>query len=630
MSENLLQQLQYYLKWDPNEGTKCAVAKKFSALTPEGFNDSLFEELKLLLGKRLQFGTAGLRGNMGPGYNSMNDLVVLQTTQGLLQYLVEVDGRSNLENKGIVIGYDHRSQGTLSSKQFARMVAAVFIGKGIKVYLLEDFVPTPFVAFAVRYLQCAGGIMITASHNPKQDNGYKLYWSNGAQIIPPHDVGIAQAILSNLEPWQAYNYSDEAILTHRLATNVTSTIADAYFASISALCDRKAANGKCPLQIAYTAMHGVGAQWVEKALQVFGFPDSAIHWVASQRQPDPEFSTVRFPNPEEKGALDEVIKLANATSGCTLILANDPDADRLAVAEKLSSGDGWRVFTGNELGVMLGYWQIKRWKAVHNNSSSNSSVAGADSVFKLPASSAQTNSNKAAVLASVVSSRMLKAIAEKESLLYFDTLTGFKWLGNRSIELREQGVNVVFAFEEALGYCVGDVVCDKDGVSAAAVAAEMAASLAEEGLNLQDQLRFLQRTYGDFVSYNSYLLSYNSLTTAAIFQRLRHGGPTGGYWTSCAGSDVIFVKDITKGYDSTNPPEYKSLLPTTPDDMIMFEFANKVSVTLRTSGTEPKIKFYTEIASAVEGIDVKKFLQNFVDQLVEEMLQPTLNGLVRP
>eukprot|EP01035_Chromulina_nebulosa_P025828 gene25828-33738_t len=401
------QSARQYISWDPNSGTRSIIESKLSTIQGNELKDlgSLVDSKN-----RLKFGTAGLRGAMGAGYNCMNDLVVLQTSQGLLKYICDSIGSSQqtkiagIKAQGIVVGYDHRKQESLSSKGFARITAAVFLQQGFKVYLLENFVPTPFVAFAVKELNCVAGVMVTASHNPMQDNGYKLYWGNGAQIISPHDQ---------------YPYSDEAVQAHPLVQDVTESIAAQYYAAIAKLNDYNTENARSHIQFVYTAMHGVGWQWVERAFTAFGFSPSTLRPVVTQCQPDPTFPTVRFPNPEEKGALDESIKFADQLGSVSLIIANDPDADR-----------GWRVFTGNELGVLLGHWQIQRWKKKKDKGEKD-----------------------AAVLASVVSSRMLRAIATKEAVKYYDTLTGFKWLGNRSIQLREEGVEVLFAYEEALGYC---------------------------------------------------------------------------------------------------------------------------------------------------------------------------------
>eukprot|EP01040_Poterioochromonas_malhamensis_P006573 gene6572-7077_t len=592
-----------YIRWDPNPETRGQI----QALLHE--NKEV--ELKNLLTKRIQFGTAGLRAAMGPGYACMNDLVVLQTCQGLIRYLESVDPAA--KEKGLVVGYDHRRLGSLSSQGFARITAAVFLSQGFKVYLLENFVATPFVPFAIKHFKTAAGIMVTASHNPKQDNGYKVYWGNGAQIIPPHDANISHFIQQNLQPWQTYD--TEGVFEHSLAKNVTEEVANAYIRAITNMSTRKSLNNSSPLRVAYTAMHGVGYQWIIRAFA--SFKHQPLHIVPAQQYPDPDFPTVSFPNPEEKGALNEATKFAN-DNNCSIIIANDPDADRLAVAEKNLTTNTWKVFSGNEIGVLLGYWQIQQWKAI------NPSVP-------------------AAVLASIVSSRMLKTVARVEGFQYYDTLTGFKWLGNRAMDLRAQGTPVVFSYEEALGYCVGDVLCDKDGISGGSIFIEMASALqngwTEEGgessgpaRTVTDLLSHLSQKYGEFISYNSYVISRDPKVTDHIFEELRNHPVNGGYWKSCVGVEIVSIQDITKGYDSTTS-DHKSTLPQTPDShMIMFEFTNGVSVTLRTSGTEPKIKYYTEIAGkpGQDRKELETILHHFVDALVDEMLQPSKYNLGKP
>lgn len=666
MSPALLSLALGYIKYDPTLQTRNEIQKLLDAKDEK--------ELSSRLQTRLQFGTAGLRGPMGGGYNRMNDLVILQTTQGLVKYLLKTVGES-AKQTGVVIGYDHRRLGSLSSLNFARMSAAVFLRHGFHVFLLENFVPTPLVAYAVKALGSCCGIMVTASHNPKQDNGFKVYWGNGAQIVPPHDAGIAQSIEENLAPWQD-EYDTDNALSHPLTRDVTDEMARAYYTQIGRLVGGGGVDGTTSstatstssssssnsgdsgegginssssgsVRIAYTAMHGVGKRWMQEAFRITGFDaHDAFSIVTSQAEPDADFPTVAFPNPEEKGALDEAVRWANAHD-CSLILANDPDADRLAVAERTkaaaaatSGGQAtaaeWRVFTGNEIGALLGHWQIMRWKE-RNERSDCLPIALGYSAWCAP---------RPAVLASVVSSRMLRAIAAAENVAYYDTLTGFKWLGNKSSQLAAAGEPVLFAYEEALGYCVGDVVNDKDGISAGIVLADMANALQRRGSCLVRQLSDIYSLYGRFVSCNSYVFCHDGNLTDSIFARVRAQFSQPG--TRCCGATIVSVKDVTLGTDTTSPTG-QSDLPVTPEShMIMYEFdvgaaepgpsadTVRISVTLRTSGTEPKIKFYTELAGRPggggeeeEGV-LRARLQAFVEPLVEEMLQPTMHGLSRP
>lgn len=628
MDAELLERAQEWLKFDPNAQT----SSEIQGLIDGG--DAV--ALAKVLNSRLAFGTAGLRGPMGGGYNRMNDLVILQTAQGLSRYLLEVVGDAAAKEAGLVIGYDHRRFGSLSSLDFARMTAAVFLSQGFRVYLLEGFVATPLVAYGVRRLGCCCGVMVTASHNPKRDNGFKVYWGNGSQIIPPHDAGIAAAIEANLAPWQE-SYDCSGVTAHVLAKDVTDEVAAAYYGDIVKLVPAGAASGG--VRIAYTAMHGVGRKWLERAFSAAGLcnnpADATLSIVPSQAEPDPEFPTVVFPNPEEKGALDEAMKWADS-QGCLVILANDPDADRLAAAERATgetaaaAGKGWRVFSGNEIGTLLGHWAIVQHK---KKSVSSSSISPPP---------------EAAVLASVVSSRMLDIIAKAEGITYYDTLTGFKWLGNKAADLQAAGVRVLFSYEEALGYCCGDVVNDKDGISAGTVFARMTQDLYAQGSTLQQQLADIYGRYGRVVSLNSYVFCHDPALTDAIFARIRglcgvacfkSAGEAG---VVVSGSRVDRIVDVTLGLDTAAASGLSDLPVTSDSHMIMFAFANGVSLTLRTSGTEPKIKFYTEIAGqpasasassgAAEGEEaaLADTLKAFVAAAVEELLQPTLHGLASP
>ena len=620
-AEQLLERAREWVKFDPNTQTSSEIQGLID------IKDGV--ALAKVLGSRLAFGTAGLRGPMGGGYNRMNDLVILQTAQGLSRYLLKVVGDA-AKDAGLVIGYDHRRFGSLSSLDFARMTAAVFLSQGFRVYLLEGFVATPLVAYGVRKLGCCCGVMVTASHNPKRDNGFKVYWGNGSQIIPPHDAGIAAAIEANLAPWQE-SYDCSGVTAHALAKYVTDEIATAYYEDIVKLIPAGAASGG--VRIAYTAMHGVGRKWLERAFLAAGLDTLSI--VPSQAEPDPEFPTVVFPNPEEKGALDEAMKWADA-QGCPIIIANDPDADRLAAAERTTgqetadaAGKGWRVFSGNEIGTLLGHWAMAQYKK--------------KSVSISPAA-------EAAVLASVVSSRMLGIIAKAEGITYYDTLTGFKWLGNKAADLQAAGVRVLFSYEEALGYCCGDVVNDKDGISAGIVFASMTQDLYAQGSTLQQHLADIYGRYGRVVSLNSYVFCHDPALTDSIFARIRglcgvacfKGAGEAGLVVS--GSRVTRIVDVTLGLDTAAASGLSDLPVTSDSHMIMFAFANGVSLTLRTSGTEPKIKFYTEIAgqpasassgasgaaAGEEAATLTETLNAFVSAAVEELLQPTLHGLASP
>uniref|UniRef100_A0A8C1L4F3 Phosphoglucomutase 2 n=1 Tax=Cyprinus carpio TaxID=7962 RepID=A0A8C1L4F3_CYPCA len=533
-------------------------------------------ELQKCFGACMEFGTAGLRAAMGPGVSCMNDLTIIQTTQGFCVYLEQCF--TDLKQRGVVIGFDARAHPPSggSSKRFACLAASVLISRGVPVYLFSDITPTPYVPFTVSHLGLCAGVMVTASHNPKQDNGYKVYWANGAQIIPPHDKGIAAAIEQNLEPWPK-SWDTDGALQSSLLNDPYQDIHREYCQTIQQHCFHRELNKNTKVKVVHTSVHGVGHIFVQAAFKAFDLqPPYAVE---EQKDPDPEFPTVKYPNPEEgEGVLTLSFALADK-EGATVILANDPDADRLAIAEKQERSVGqWRVFSGNELGALLGWWIFQCWKQQKEDGK-----ASIKDVY---------------MLSSTVSSKILRAIAVKEGFHFEETLTGFKWMGNRAKELLDQGKTVLFAFEEAIGYMCSPAVLDKDGVSAAAIAGEFVSYLASKNRTLSHQLRSIYEEYGYHISKNSYFICHDQDTIKRLFERLRNYDGKNSYPKECGGFAITAVRDLTTGYDS-NQPDNKAVLPTSKSSqMITFTFANGGVATMRTSGTEPKIKYYTELCAA--------------------------------
>lgn len=479
------------------------------------------EELEKRLCSRMEFGTAGLRARMGAGYSMMNDLTIIQTAQGLVKYLLKICPK--VKEKGVVIGFDGRH----NSYRFAHLSAVAFTSQEIPVYLFSKMTPTPFVPYCISKKGCQCGVMVTASHNPKDDNGYKVYWDNGAQIISPHDKGIASSIVENLEPWENA-WLTEKIESNPLSKDPYEEINKSYFEDIKHLCHHSSTNQNSSLRFTYTAMHGVGYASAKMAFQAFNFKPPIP--VKEQVEPDPDFPTVKFPNPEEgKSALDLAMRTADENNS-TVILANDPDADRLAVAEKQPNNE-WHVFTGNELGALFGWWLWTSYKE------DNPDAKGSD-VY---------------MLASTVSSKILKSIGIKEGFNFIETLTGFKWMGNQTYDLVKSGKTVLFAYEEAIGFMCGATVLDKDGVSALAVAAEMATHLAEGGSTLMEQLQKIYATYGHHVSKNSYFFCHHPPTVKSLFENLRNFNGNKTYPSSCGPYAVKYVRDLTTGHDDSQP-----------------------------------------------------------------------------
>ncbi|XP_072352656.1 phosphopentomutase [Scyliorhinus torazame] len=596
-SAALDQAIAQWLQWDKNPKTLAEVRQ----LNCEKDIDRLQE----CFGSRMKFGTAGMRSTMGPGFSHMNDLTIIQTTQGLCRCLEKLF--PDVKDRGVVIGFDARAHppSGSSSQRFARFAATVLVSQGIPVYLFSQITPTPFVPFTVSQLKLCAGIMVTASHNPKQDNGYKVYWDNGAQIIAPHDQEIAQAIDENLVPWSE-SWNDKLVDCSPLIKDPYENMKNKYLECLQKHCFHRDINKATKLKFVHTSVHGVGHEFVQAALTTFNFTPPIA--VPEQKDPDPEFPTVKYPNPEEgKDVLNLSIALANK-EGATIILANDPDADRLAVAEKQESGE-WKVFSGNELGALLGWWIFTCWKKQHPESSCLKKVY---------------------MLASTVSSKILRAIALKEGFHFEETLTGFKWMGNKAKELLDKGNTVLFAFEEAIGYMSTEFVLDKDGVSAAAIVAEMASYLATKNTTLSKQLKAIYEEYGYHLSKASYFICHKPETIDRLFQNLRKYNGTNQYPNTCGKFEMSDIRDLTTGYDSSQPNK-EAVLPTSKSSqMITFTFKNGCVATMRTSGTEPKIKYYVEICAPPGTGDFEKLkeeLNDLVNALVEHFFQPDKNGL---
>ena len=513
-------------------------------------------ELEKRLRKRIGFGTAGLRGTMQAGFSAINSLTVVQTSQGLAEYLLTV--QENVRSRGVVIGRDARHH----SEDFARLSASVFTAKGIRVWWFEDLAHTPLVPFGVCELGAAAGIMITASHNPPQDNGYKVYWENGCQITSPHDAGISAAIEKNLEPIVTINPKsvDNSIAQ---AESVDAQVRTSYHRIVDYLVgsDPNYDFSYAP-RFVYTPMHGVGLPAMIQAMQGLGLEEN-MKVVPAQEKPDPDFPTVKFPNPEEKGALNEAIKIADGHS-INIILANDPDADRFAAAEKVDGS--WYQFTGNDVGALLASYILSKHPSGEKR-------------------------EKVVMLSSTVSSRMLSVMAKAEGFRYAETLTGFKWLGNRAKDFLKEGLEPVFAFEEALGYMIPSIVPDKDGVSAATQFLVAASYWAAKGDSPYTKLQKLYFKYGFFAEANTYLICPPQ-KIAAVFERII--SLESPYPQQLGGQKIKYWRDLTRGYDSATSDHVPLLPVSSTSQMLTAELENGVRLTVRGSGTEPKIKIYIE------------------------------------
>jgi phosphomannomutase len=511
--ETLIAKARSWQSQDPDAETKAELEALILAGDEQGLSSRF--------GGRLGFGTAGLRGELGAGPNRMNRVLVAQAAVGIARYL-----KANFDDPSCVIGFDARK----NSDVFAKDSAEILVGLGVRAYLYDSLVATPMVAFAVRELGCSAGIMVTASHNPPADNGYKVFDFTGSQIIPPMDALIASEIGKFAE-----NELVSDLVRSSDYSSVPASISVDYLQGVSGLMNRH--SDRKSLKIVYSAMHGVGAEFIEKIFDLAGM-DPLIP-VASQHKPDGTFPTVAFPNPEEPGAMDKSIETAKA-SGADLVLANDPDADRLCVAYKNSTGN-YIQLSGDDLGLLLAEELAGRAK--------REGVSGT-------------------LACSIVSSSAIEKVAEHYGLDFAQTLTGFKWVGRVP--------NLIFGYEEALGYCVDSKrVKDKDGLSAALVVADIATTLAASGYTIGDQLEKLGARDGYFATDQISIRVKDLSIIENLMKKLRTSPIQ-----ELDGQTAVFT-DYLNGWGN---------LPGT--DAIQLDLADGRRVIVRPSGTEPKLKCY--------------------------------------
>ena len=521
-----------WMAQDPDAATRDELTELLARV--EAGDADAAADLEDRFSTRLAFGTAGLRGTLGAGPNRMNRVLVAQAAAGFAAYLLE---RSSGSAPTVVVGYDGRR----NSDVFARDSVEIFAGAGLNAILLPRLLPTPVLAFAVRHLGADAGVMVTASHNPPDDNGYKVYLGgadDGAQIVSPADAEIAAHI---------QRIADEGNVTTLPRSvgyaNAPESVVEAYVAATAAVAPAPA--GAEGLNWVYTAMHGVGWETVSAVLAAAGYPAPTL--VEAQIHPDGRFPTVAFPNPEEPGAMDLAFDTARAVDA-ELVIANDPDADRLAVAIPDAASDGgWRRLTGNEIGLLLG-WRAARLAAA--------SGAGTD----------------ASLACSLVSSPGLQAVAEHYGLAFHSTLTGFKWIS--------RAPGIVFGFEEALGYLVNPAtVRDKDGISAAVALLGMASEARSEGHTVADLLQEFRETFGAFASDQISVRVNDVSEIAGIMAALRAQPPA-----AVGEVAVSRIDDLLLGVDG---------LP--PGDVLRLWLDDGSRLIVRPSGTEPKLKLYLDV-----------------------------------
>lgn len=538
---------QNWLNQDPDAETRAELTALLDAA--KGGDKAAEAKLHARFDGRLQFGTAGLRGRLQAGSMGMNRVLVSQAAGGLAEYLKDYD-----KEPSIVIGYDGRK----NSDVFARDTAEIMAGAGVKAYLLPRKLPTPVLAYAIQYFDTTAGVMVTASHNPPEDNGYKVYLgkaNGGGQIVSPADKDIAALI----DKVAAGNIQDLPRSDNYVVLN--DEVVDAYIAKTALLAKEPA----CDINYVYTAMHGVGYEVLSKTLAKAGLPQP--HVVADQVWPDGTFPTVNFPNPEEKGALDLAIKVAKEKNA-EFIIANDPDADRLAVAVPDAQGN-WKSLHGNVVGCFLGWYLAKQYQG-----------------------------KQGTLACSLVSSPALAEIAKKYGFQSEETLTGFKYIGKVS--------DLLFGFEEALGYLVDpDKVRDKDGISAAIVFLDLVRNLKKQGKTLADYADEFTKEFGAYVSGQISIRVSDLSEIGKLMTALRNNPPA-----EIAGVKVAQFIDHTK--------------TDRQSDILVFNLENGGRLIARPSGTEPKIKFYLD-ARGKDPKDADRVLAEF-DEGVRHILRQDAYG----
>ncbi|MCX6230931.1 MAG: phospho-sugar mutase [Bacteroidetes bacterium] len=530
----------------------------------------------------LEFGTGGLRGIMGVGCNRMNKYTVGMATQGLANYILKMFATKN--DCKIAIAYDSRN----NSKYFAQITADVMSANGIKAFLFEELRPTPELSFAIRQLGCQSGVVITASHNPKEYNGYKAYWDDGGQLISPHDTNVIDEVMKITDISQV-KFAGNPKLIEKIGENIDKI----YLEKLNSLSlSQELIKKHKDLSIVYTPLHGTGITLVPKALKDFGFEN--IHIVEEQAIADGNFPTVKSPNPEEKAAMEMAIALAQKVNA-NLVLATDPDADRVGIAVKNDKNE-YILLNGNQTGSVLIYYLINQWKA-------KGKLTGNEFIVK-----------------TIVTSELLKDIALKNGVESYDVLTGFKFIAEIILKL-EGKKQFIGGGEESYGYLVGDFVRDKDAVISCCMIAEMAAWAADSGKTFYDILIDLYTEYG---FYKEDLLSVTKKGKSgaeeiqSMMENYRKTPPV-----SINNSKVVLIKDYQKQNCFDCIKNTKTPIDLPKSNVLQFFTEDGSKITVRPSGTEPKIKFYFGVKENLVSKDdfekVNQQLNAKIKAIIEDM-----------
>jgi len=564
----IIQKAEHWLNSDIDEQSKLEITRLMRPENKSELLDSFYKDL--------EFGTGGLRGVMGVGSNRMNVYTVAMATQGLANYLLASFPGQEIR---VAITHDNRINNTL----FADTTANVFTANGIKVFYFRELRPTPMLSFAIRHFGCQSGVMVTASHNPKEYNGYKAYWEDGAQIVAPHDKNIILEV-QKIDSFDKVNWDKR----DELITYIEEDFDEIYLEQVKKLNLSPAeiiANKDMP--IVFSPIHGASNKMVPEALKAFGFEN--VHVVAEQAEPDGNFPTVVYPNPEEAEALDLSLKLGNKV-GAALVLACDPDGDRYAAAVPNENGD-YELLNGNQTGAILTYYILTKMRE-------HGRFIG-----------------KEYVVSTIVTTDLIGEIAKDFRVRTYSTLTGFKNIAKVIRDKEQEGEIYIGGGEESYGYLIGDFVRDKDGISACAVLAEAVAYYRSRGQSLIDVLAEI------YMKHNFYKEALISVTKkgkdgAEQIQNLMHGFRTARP-THINGVKVTRIVDVQEGYayDLENDSEEELLLEKS--NVLQFYLEDGSKISARPSGTEPKIKYYISVNEHLPSREAYRAVESSLDKKIE-------------
>jgi phosphoglucomutase len=568
----VIEKANVWLNGNYDEETKKAV-REMMENNPQELVESFYKDL--------EFGTGGLRGIMGTGSNKMNKYTVGSATQGFSNYL-----KANFPDKkqiSVAIAYDSRN----NSKYFAQITADVFSANGIKVFLFDDLRPTPELSFAIRHLGCQGGIVITASHNPKEYNGYKAYWEDGGQLIAPHDKNVI-AEVNKINSIDDVKFNGNPDLIEIIGENIDAV----YLQKIKELSlSPDVIKRQKDLKIVYTPLHGTGVTLVPKALKLFGF--EKVHIVPQQAVSDGNFPTVKSPNPEEPAALELAIKQAKDINA-DLVMATDPDADRVGIA--IRNGDDFILLNGNQAATLLIYYLLTKWKE-------NNKLTGNEFIVK-----------------TIVTTELLADMAVKNGVEYYDVLTGFKYIAD-IIKHFEGEKTFIGGGEESYGYLVGDFVRDKDAVISCSMIAEAFAWVNDKGMGLME---LLKEIYKEFGYYKEKLVSVvrKGKSGAEEIQQMMAGFRANPPQT-LAGSKVVVIKDYQSSVTKNIETGEETVIDLPKSNVLQFFTADGSKVSVRPSGTEPKIKFYFGVKGNMERKEdfdrVGRELEDKIEKIISDL-----------